>query len=140
MTLYLSPYGRRYMRRMAQNLRDFDEDWNGSTSEIVFPVDVKSEDNGYVISALLPGILPEDLNIQVVNETVTLQGEFKDDREEGATYLLQERPSGRFYRTVTLPERVDSAQAEASMENGILVLRLPKAEELRPKTIKINAK
>jgi HSP20 family protein len=140
MTFYLTPYGRRYMRRVMNQMNDMDEDLSSSGSEIVFPVDVRADDDKYIITALLPGISADDLSIQVVNETVTLQGEFKDDRKQGAAYLVQERPSGRFCRVIKLPERVDSGKADASMENGVLVLEVPKAEEVRPKTIKINAK
>jgi HSP20 family protein len=135
MTLYLTPYGRKMMRQMMRTLSDYD-----TTSDLVFPVDVKAEDDGYVITALIPGVTAEDLSIQMVNETITLQGEMKVEREEEDRYLQREIPSGRFTRVITLPEQVESARAEASLENGILVLRVPKAEELRPKTIKITAK
>lgn len=138
MTLYLTPMGRRVMRKMMEQTRDMDSDWKDAESEVVFPLNVKAEDDGYVITALLPGIKPDDLSIQVVNETVTLQGEIKNIQEDGAQYLLREIPSGRFYRMITLPERMDSARAEASMEDGMLTLRIPKAEEVRPKTIKVT--
>jgi HSP20 family protein len=87
---------------------------------------------------MLPGLTPEEVEIQIVNENVSLKGEFKNELEEGATYILQERPSGKFFRTVTLSDMLDSAKAEAHMENGILTLRIPKAEAAKPKTIKVN--
>lgn len=136
MTFYLTPYNRRAVRHMMNRMAE--ANWPNSHSEVAFPVDVKAEDEAYVISALLPGIKPEDLDIQVVNETVTLKGAFINARDEGDHYLMQERPSGRFARVIQLPERLDSSKAEASMENGVLSLRIPKAEEVRPKSIKVN--
>lgn len=138
MAIYLTPVGRRYGRRLANHM--VNREWPDRENEVVFPVDIKTGDEEYVLYALMPGLSPEDLDIQVVNETVSLKGEFKNEREEGTSYLIQERPSGKFCRMINLPERVDAARAEARMENGVLILRLPKAEEARPKTIKINAK
>lgn len=139
MTLYITPFNRISRRRWADR---FFEDWPRfeMENEVAFPVDVKVEPEDFKITALLPGLTAEDINIQVVNETVTIQGEFKDENDENASYLVQERPSGKFTRVISLPEPVDSGKAEAGMVNGVLTLHLPKAEEARPKTIKIVAK
>ncbi|MEA4909050.1 MAG: Hsp20/alpha crystallin family protein [Chloroflexi bacterium] len=137
MTLYVTtPYQRR-MRRMAQMMEN---QWPEAESSVVFPVDVKAETDGFVVTALLPGVASEDLNVQIVSEAVTIQGEFKNDRNENDSYLLQERPFGRFYRTLTLPGPLDANNVEASLDNGVLTLRVPKAEEARPRMIKINKK
>jgi HSP20 family protein len=125
-------------RRMLDNF--VDRDWPEFEAEVAVPVDVKVEDDSYVITALLPGLKSEDLNIQVVNGSVTIQGEFKSNREEGATYLVQERFAGRFSRTITLPEPLNTAKAEADLSNGVLTLRVPKAEEAKPRSIKIISK
>ena len=135
MTVYIrTPYGRvpRY-RRMAR----FPENWDMEESQVYFPVDVKDMDDAFTITAMLPGLKPEDVEIQIVNENVSLKGEFRNEIEEGATYILQERPSGKFFRTVTLSDMLDASKAEAHMENGILTLRIPKTEEAKPKTIKV---
>lgn len=137
MTFYLTtPYVR--SRRLAPRMME--TAWPETRSEIDVPMDIRVEDEAYVIMAVLPGLRPEDLQIQVVNEVVSLQGEFKSDRQEEASYLLQERPFGKFYRTLTLPDALDASKAEASMENGILTLRIPKAETARPKNIKVIAR
>lgn len=136
MTLYITPFGRR--RHMLERMMD--REWPYVEPDVVFPVDVKAEQDEFVITALLPGIKADELDIQVVNETVSLQGEFKAPREEGAQYLVQERPAGRFCRTLTLPAPLDSAKAEAELKDGVLTLRVPKAETARPKTIKISSK
>ena len=136
MSVYIrTPYGRfpRY-RHMAR----FPENWDVEESQVYFPVDVKDIDEAFTITAMLPGLKPEDVEIQIVNENVSLKGEFKNEIEEGATFIIQERPSGKFFRTVTLTDMLDSSKAEAHMENGILTLKIPKAEESKPKTIKVN--
>jgi HSP20 family protein len=111
-----------------------------SRSDLFIPVDVRADEDCYVLSALIPGVSAEELNIQVVNETVTIQGEIKNTRAENDQYLLSERPSGRFTRTLTLPDQLDAAKAEAEVSNGVLTLRIPKAEDAKPKSIKVVAK
>lgn len=138
MTLYLTaPYRRVIRRRWMDPAIDPNEAGEGRL--LRFPVDVKEEQDAYVIAAALPGVTSEDLDIRVVNETITIQGEVKDSGEENAGYLVRERPSGRFSRTLTLPDELDADQAEADLHNGVLTLRVPKAEQARPRTIKVNA-
>lgn len=137
MTIYLrTPYGRypRY-RRLARH----PENWEMEECQVYFPVDVKEQDDTFTITAMLPGLTPDNVEIQIVNETVSLKGEFKNELDEDATYILQERPSGKFCRTVTLSDMLDASKAEAKMENGILQLEIPKAEQAKPKTIKVSA-
>jgi HSP20 family protein len=138
MTLYFNrpPFiSRRHMiERMMGN------DWPFEQADITVPLDVKAEDEAFIVTAALPGVKSEDINVQVVNASVTIQGEYKNTREENANYLLGERPSGRFYRMITLPEPLDSGKTEAELKDGILTLRVPKAEEARPKMIKVSAK
>ena len=107
--------------------------------DVFIPVDVKAEDDAYVLSATIPGVSVDDLNIQVVNETVTIQGEIKAV-EENDGYLLRERPTGKFSRVLTLPDELDASKADANVSNGVLTLRIPKAEDAKPKSIKVVAK
>ena len=138
MTIYINPIRRSARRRMMDELmRDWDEDY---APELTFPIDVKVENDSFVIKALLPGVKPEDLDIQIVNEIVTIAGELKAERDEDASYLLAERPSGKFHRVLTLPTPLDASKVEADLENGILTLLVPKAEEAKPHTIKIKQK
>lgn len=137
MTFYMTRFPRRARQMME---RMMESDWPFVEREVFVPVDVKTGQDEFVITALLPGVKAEDLSIQIVNETVTIQGEIKNDRQEEASYLLMERPSGRFCRTLTLPVPLDSSKAEASLSDGVLTLRVPKAEEARPKTIKVISK
>jgi HSP20 family protein len=135
---YQHPYGR-MMRRHMMN-RMMDEDWGEQTARVVFPMDVKDLKEAYEITALLPGVTADDLNIQVINDMITIQGELKSRFDENDTYLVHEIPSGRFMRSVRLPDVVDSAKVDASLKDGVLTLYIPKAEEARPKTIKITTK
>ena len=140
MTLYITPVRRANRRRWVDRWQQDEDMPDMMQGQIFFPVDVVAEPDGFEISALLPGINPDDLNIQIVNETVSIQGEFKREEGDNKSYLLQERPYGRFSRVLTLPAPLDASGAEASYENGVLTLRIPKAETARPKLIKVQTK
>lgn len=140
MTLYITPFGRVARQRMLERMAREDE-WPGMLDgQVSFPVDVEAETDEFIVRALLPGIKPEDLDIQIVNETVSIQGELKSERKENGSYLLMEIPSGRFSRVLSLPTPLDSAGAQASLDNGVLTLRIPKAETARPKQIKVQSR
>ena len=141
MTLYITPFGR-VIRHRGWTRPEAAQaaDWTETHSDVFVPVNVKANEDDFVITALLPGVKAEDLSIQVINETVTLQGEIKAAGEENETYLLCESPTGRFYRSLNLPVALDSTKASADLSDGVLTLRVPKAEEARPRTIKVQAK
>jgi HSP20 family protein len=102
------------------------------------PVDVHSDDEAFVIEAAVPGLKADDLKIEILDNVVTLSGaiESKEDQPE---YLVHELEMGDFCRSLRLPDPVDAAKAEAKVEDGVLTLRIPKAEEAKPKTIKVKA-
>jgi len=139
MTMYISPYRRIAGLRQAMD-RLIDESLAESPAaerEMLLAVDVKTEDEAYELIAMVPGLEAEDLNIEVLNNTITIRGEFKHAVED-ADYATHELPHGRFMRTVTLPVTLDPAKAEAGIKNGVLTLRVPKAEAHRPKAIKVQ--
>lgn len=137
--MFITPYSRIIRRRsFGRPLTRADLDY--MESDVNFPIDVLAEDNAFVLTALLPGAKPDDVNIQVVNESITISGEIRDESAENDNYLLRERPYGRFSRTLTMPAPLDSAGAEANFRDGVLYLRVPKAETARPKTIKVEYK
>lgn len=103
------------------------------------PLDAYVTDNEIVIVAAIPGVKPEDVDITFEDDTLTIQGEIAGPLEN-VDYLFQERPCGKFGRSIIVNIPVKSESAEAKFENGILTLTLPKAEEAKPKVIKINAK
>lgn len=138
MTLYINPMRRTGRQKMMDEMmRDWDE---GNTAELIFPSDVKEDNESFTIKALLPGIHPDNLDIQIVNEIVTISGELTADREEGAQYLLTERPSGKFHRVISLPTPLDADKVEADLANGILTLQISKAEAAKPHANKIKQK
>jgi HSP20 family protein len=138
MTLYFTNSPRFTRRPWAH--RWTEPEMQETHSDLFIPVDVKADENDYVLTALVPGVRVEDLNIQVVNETVTIQGEIKNSRSENEKYLLSELPEGRFSRSLTLPDQLNATKAEADISNGVLTLRIPKAEDAKPKSIKVVAK
>jgi HSP20 family protein len=103
------------------------------------PVDVYSTEDEIVIMAAVPGLDPEEVNITLEAETLSIRGELKPPIEN-VTYELQERYYGPFSRTFTINVPVDTDNVEATFENGLLTLVLPKAEEVKPRTIKVTAK
>lgn len=133
-----NPMNQMLARRMAWNRAM--QQWNDTETRVTFPVDVRLEEDEYVLNALVPGLKAEDLNVQVINDTITIQGEFKKIEDEKSTYMLNEIPAGRFYRELTLPAALDTGKVEAHLADGVLTLHIPKAEEARPKSIKIIAK
>lgn len=140
MTFYFTPRFREAWRRRMREMMEHDlPEWEQDTCEVFIPLDVIAEKDAYVISAWLPGVASEELDIQVINETVTIQGELKKDYADNVSFLMQERPCGRFQRTVRLPALLDPAKAEAQLKEGVLTLRVPKVEEAKPKTVKVKA-
>lgn len=138
MTLYINPIRRPYRRRMMDEMmRDWDEDYS---SNVCFPIDVIAGKDSFIIKAVLPGVQADDLDIHIVNEIVTIAGEIKLERDESDEYLLAERPSGKFHRVLTLPTPLNASKVEANLENGVLTLVVPKAEEAKPHTIKVVSK
>jgi HSP20 family protein len=104
------------------------------------PLNLYDAGDRYVLSAQLPGIAPGDIDLTITGETLTMRGERK--RSEGVrddSYRRQERPMGRWSRTLTLPDRVDSSQVSASFAHGILTVSLPKAESAKPRQITVTA-
>lgn len=102
-------------------------------------VDVSETDSDYVVKATMPGITPEDVQITVHGDTLTIRGESKAEEEkQGETYHLRERRHGTFQRSFTFPSPVDSEKASAAFEHGVLTLTLPKAESAKPKQIRIG--
>lgn len=104
-------------------------------------LDVYEEGNNLVVKASVPAVQPEDLDVQVQNDVLTISGETKRDEErKDQDYFLRERRYGRFSRSLELPRAVDAEKADAVFANGVLTLTLPQAEETRGKQIQIKTK
>lgn len=103
-------------------------------------LDVHETADDLVVTAALPGVKPEDVEITMTGQNLSLRGQFKaDESVERDQYLYRERRYGAFHRTLQLPVRVEGERAEASFADGILTLRIPKADEVKPRQIRINA-
>jgi len=104
-------------------------------------VDVYQTDDAVVVKSAIPGIKPEDIDISITGDTLTIKGETRVEEEVNEeNYIRRERRYGSFCRSLALPLPVVTEKAEAEFENGVLTLTLPKAEEVKPKAIKIKAK
>jgi len=122
---WLSDYGDAGESRMGVSFR--------------LPLDVSENDDAYIVRASLPGIKPEELDISVQNNTLTIRGEVKHEEErEGNRWHLQERRFGQFQRSISLPNNVDPDSVGAQYENGVLTLTLPKSEEAKPRKISVQ--
>jgi HSP20 family protein len=106
-----------------------------------FPLDLYETDEEVVVKASMPGVKPEELDISITGDVLTVKGEAREEEEEKRhDYYRRERRRGTFARSVTLPVQVESEKVEAVFEHGVLTLRMPKAEAVRSKTIKVQAK
>ena len=132
LTYYVSPRHRLAHRMARMNDSRF--------PDVHIPMDVIEDGEAYIITALLPGISAEDVSIEVFENKVSISGEFPADENEDTRYLLRERPSGKFSRTLRLPLLLDDKGAEADVKDGVLSLRIPQAEETKAKQIKVKAK
>jgi HSP20 family protein len=102
-------------------------------------VDVHETADDIVVTAALPGLTAEDVEITITGQTLSIRGEFKaDEKLERGEYLYRERRFGTFQRQLQLPVRVQSEAATATFENGVLTLQIPKAEEVKPRQIQVK--
>ena len=110
---------------------------NGDFSRL--PLDVRTTTDALFVEAELPGIKPEDVDITVENGTLTIRAEVAaQETEDKGAWLVREISRGSVMRTVTLPTGLEADRAEATFENGVLRLRVPKAEQVKPRQIRIK--
>jgi HSP20 family protein len=102
-------------------------------------VDVAENKDDFIVKASVPGIKPDDLDISYADDTLTIRGEIKSDNEyKEDQYHLRERRYGSFSRSISLPTKIKGDAIEASYQDGVVTLRLPKTEEVKPKRIAIK--
>ena len=106
------------------------------------PVDITENSNGFTVKASVPGVKPEELDINIENNVLTIRAERKaeDGENRDGELRWQERYYGALERSFTLPVDVDMNNVKAELEHGVLTLSLPKAESAKPKSIKVQAK
>ena len=132
------------LRRAVDRL--FDDDvfhprtWRTVTLGAEPALDITTTPDELVVKASLPGWKPEDVEITLTGSTLTISGEMKEEaRREDESWILNEIRRASFSRTLELPEGLVGDRASATYEHGILTLRIPKAEEIKPKQIRITA-
>lgn len=113
----------------------------GQQGPSLLPLDISEDENQFVVRASLPGVKPEDVQITVHGDTLTIQGESRAEEEKkGQRWHLRERRVGQFQRSLSLATPVDSEKAQATFEHGVLTLTLPKSEQAKPRQIKIGSR
>lgn len=109
-------------------------------ADVHIPVNVTVENDVYTLSAMVPGVSAEDVKIEILEDVVTISGEFASEASEEIKYLLRELPKGSFMRRLRLPVMLDATGAEAEVKNGLLIVRVPQAEETKAKQIAVKTK
>lgn len=138
-----SPFGDFLTLRQAVD-RMFDEPFfrpfHGGSDLGAPALDVRTTADALVVEAALPGVKPEDVDITVENGTLAIRAESSSESREGeGEYLVREITRGSFVRTISLPNGLEADKAEATFENGVLLLRIPKVEQVKPRQIRISA-
>jgi HSP20 family protein len=130
------------MDRLQREMNRLFDNYGGQRSRVApgYPaVNAWTNPDGAVVTAELPGVDPESIDINIVGETLTLSGQREPEQlPEGARYHRQERGHGRFVRTVQLPFQVEAERVGAKFEKGVLEITLPRAEADKPKKIKVT--
>ena len=104
-------------------------------------IDMYETDDNVVLKTAIPGMKAEDIEVSVSGDTLTIRAETKEEQEiERDNYLRRERRFGSCCRSITLPGGLEADKAEADYTDGILTLTFPKAEEVKPKSIKVSTK
>ena len=118
--------------RPTRYLRLRDEEW-------ALPLDIYQTEDSVVVKAPVHGIRPEDVEVTIDGNTLTVRGESKASEEvKEEDYILREQRHGTFCRSVTLPAGLDTHKAEATYEDGVLTLAIPRREEARPRSITVK--
>ena len=139
MTMYMTPYQRAQLHNLAHSDR-VARNFRLANNDVHIPVDVKDEKDAFVLYAIVPGLSAEEIEIEILNDTVSISGEFKREGEEEDIYVRCERPNGNFRRSFRFATKLVAENAEAKLENGILSLHIPKVPEAQPKSIKVTTK
>ena len=136
-----------FLQEIDQLQREVNRLFNATSRERVFntptypAVNIWTNQDGQVISAEMPGVHPEDIDIDVTGDALSISGVRKPDQvSREARYHRRERNYGSFSRTVQLPFMVDTNKVEASLKNGVLLINLPRAEADRPRKITVKNK
>ncbi len=133
----------RELRRIDENMNRIRRGGFNGFGEIgrwAVPLDVVQDGDNIVVKATLSGINPDDIDVTIEDGTLTIAGETQEEHEEKKeNYLLRERRTGKFRRTLRLPDTVDADKTETTYENGVLTVTFPKVEAKKAKKLEIKA-
>jgi HSP20 family protein len=130
---------RRTMDRFFDDSYWHHANWRMFDGTLSAKVDIHQDDDNLYVTASLPGVRPEDVEVTLSGQTLTITGELKSDEQvEREQYLYRERRTGAFNRALELPVAINGDAASATFENGLLRLTLPKAETEKPRQIKVT--
>jgi len=135
MTLYIQPNS--FRSPVGRMLHRWMPAVDGYSHDQSLDVNVREEDDAFILSAMVPGLSADELSIQILDDVVRIEGEHKIDKAE---YLMQELPTGSFHRSLRLPVALDAEKVDAKIDEGVLTLRLPKAESAKPRKITVVSK
>jgi HSP20 family protein len=111
----------------------------GNVENWAIPLDVVQEGDNIIVKASVPGVNPEDIDVSIENDVLTIKGQSKGGREhQEGNYLMRERRAGSFYRALRLPDTVDSDKAPPHYEHGVLSITFPRMESKRAKHLQIS--
>lgn len=133
------------LRRMQANM---DHLWRGfapkdtaqGAASWAIPMDVTQEGDEIVVHASLPGVNPDEINVSIENDVLTIRGESAGEVQEHkeGNYLMRERRTGSFHRSLRLPDTLDTDKAQPRYENGVLTIAFPKLEAKQAKQLKVS--
>lgn len=101
-------------------------------------VNIRETQDAFIVCAALPGVEKSDVNLEVKDNTLILSGQVKEAQGEEEGWLRRELPAGPFYRAFNVAAEVDSTKVSANFKNGVLEIRLPKAEQSKPRKVQIT--
>ena len=135
---WLSPYLRQELDEMFNRMWGGEGGWLG-TETLTPTMDLSETEDAYRATLDLPGVEPEDIDVQVSGNVLTIAGHRQEEQEEkGRTFHRVERSSGGFARSVTLPCDVDEERVAANFDGGVLTVELPKAMEAKPRRVQVK--
>ena len=128
----------RMARNMDQAMRSFLGEDAGISSGVYPPVNISEDEGALYVRAELPGVPAKDIDVSVEGDNLILRGERRIESSQEVNYHRRERTAGTFRRIMSLPLRVDPKKVSATVQNGVLTIVLPKAEEAKPRQISVK--
>jgi HSP20 family protein len=133
------------LRRMQETMNHLWRGFGSGTTEgqemetWAVPLDVVQQGDNFVIRASMPGVNPDNIDVSIEDNVLTIRGQSAHESEHNeGNYLMRERRSGSFHRSLRLPDTVDMDQAQPHYEHGVLTITIPKAESKKAKQLKVS--